>query len=74
MNYKFKPQKAILVAGIMAAAYAEACYQQATSAVCFQAGEAIDTFNWSDVSATHAYALARLVRERPPRRLWLSRV
>lgn len=44
MKYKFKPQTAILVAGIMAAAYAEACYQQVTSAYCgIAAGTPLNT-------------------------------
>ena len=49
MKYKFKPQKAILVAGVLAAAYAEACWYQNTSAVCFTAGAKVDQYgSWPD--------------------------
>ncbi len=43
MKYKFKPQTAILVAGIMAAAYSEACVQQATQVLCVTSGTSLST-------------------------------
>lgn len=47
MKYKFKPQTAILVAGMLAATYASACYYQQTSAVCYVSGDTVDTILWS---------------------------
>jgi len=46
MKYKFKPQTGILVAGMVAATYASACYYQGTSALCFASGATVDTILW----------------------------
>jgi hypothetical protein len=48
MNYKFKPRTALVVAGLVAATYAEACYyaQTATTTVCFSSGTTIDRMYW----------------------------
>lgn len=48
MRFKFKPQTGILVAGLLAATYAEACYYQGTSAVCVQSGTQVDAISWSN--------------------------
>ena len=48
MIYKFKPQTGILVAGLLIATYADACYYQATSAVCFNSGDTVDVICWPD--------------------------
>ena len=48
MKFSFKPQKAILVAGVAAAAYAQACYYQNTAVLCFQAATTVDRINWYD--------------------------
>lgn len=47
MKYSFKPQTALLVAGMVATAYAS-CYIQATSgtAVCFASGTTVDMINY----------------------------
>lgn len=54
MRYKFNPQKSILVAGLLATAYAQACYVQVSTGItCVNSGSTIDTFNWLDgVKAT----------------------
>ena len=44
MKFKFKPQTCVLVAGLAAASYAEACYYQLTSATCFNSGDTVDNF------------------------------
>ena len=48
MKFKFKPQTGILVAGILAATYAEACYYQTTSAVCIAASTTVDNIYWNN--------------------------
>lgn len=53
MKFIFKPQTSILVAGLLAAAYAEACYYQATSAVCIAAGTTgLDSWVWDNGGGT----------------------
>lgn len=47
MRFSFKPQTGVLVAGLLAATYAEACYYQTTSAVCIAAGTTVDSITWS---------------------------
>ncbi len=51
MKYKFKPQTGILVAGMLAATYASACYYQGTSALCFASGDTVDTIYWNGPTA-----------------------
>ena len=50
MRFSFKPQTGILVAGLLAATYAEACYYQTTSAVCVSAGTQVDTIRWNNTT------------------------
>src|SRR5271166_2167209 len=52
MKYKFKPQTCLLVAGLLAATYAEACYYQNTSVLCVANGVTVDTHNWLDNTGT----------------------
>jgi hypothetical protein len=52
MRFKFKPQTGILVAGLLAATYAEACYYQATGAVCVAAGTSVDDIYWNNTSGS----------------------
>jgi len=47
MKYKFKPQTGILVAGMLAASYASACFWQQTDAICFASGTSVDTIYWN---------------------------
>lgn len=60
MRFSFKPQTGILVAGLLAATYAEACYYQTTSAVCVAASTQVDQILWSNggSSYTPIYASA----------------
>jgi len=46
MKYKFKSQTGILVAGMLAATYASACFYSQTSAICFASGTTVDTIYW----------------------------
>ena len=55
MKFKFKPQTGILVAGLLAATYAEACYYQTTSAVCVPAGTQVDYFYWNNTYGTRPF-------------------
>ena len=49
MRYKFNPQKSIMVAGLLATAYAQACYiQVSTGITCETSGSTLDTFTWVD--------------------------
>lgn len=52
MKYKFKPQTAIMVAGLLATCYADACYYSGTQAVCFTSGSVVDGICWADGLAT----------------------
>lgn len=59
MKYTFKPRTGIIVAGLMAAVYAGSsqCWVQATSAVCWAAGETVDRIDWGSAgggSSAHA--------------------
>jgi hypothetical protein len=57
MRYKFNVQKSILIAGLMATSYAQACYyQQSTNSTCAPSGSTIDNFGWAD--GTPAYVIA----------------
>lgn len=57
MSYKFKPQKSILVAGLMAAAYAQACYVQvSTNYICEASGSTVDSFTWADGNQANVIA------------------
>src|SRR5689334_20953458 len=47
MGYKFKPQTGILVAGLLAATYAEACWYEGTSVLCVASGSTVDKIRWS---------------------------
>lgn len=47
MRFKFKPQTGLLVAGLLAASYSEACYYQGTSAVCIASGATVDGITWN---------------------------
>jgi hypothetical protein len=47
MKYKLKPQTALLVGGLLAASYANACLYQATSVLCAASGDTIDTIYWN---------------------------
>ena len=47
MKYKFKPQTGLLVAGLLAASYANACLYQATAVKCVASGDTIDTIYWN---------------------------
>lgn len=58
MRFKFKPQTGILVAGLLAATYAEACYYQGTSAVCVTAGSTVDDIAWSSATTVTRYITA----------------
>ena len=61
MKYKFKSQTGILVAGMLAATYASACYYQQTSALCFASGDTVDTIVWNGIfgpSQGTAYVIA----------------
>jgi hypothetical protein len=47
MNYKLQAQKAILVAGLMATAYAQACYViVSTGITCENSGSTVDSTSW----------------------------
>lgn len=48
MKFKFKPQTGVLVAGLLAAAYSEACYYQGTTAVCIASGTPVDQIWWNN--------------------------
>jgi hypothetical protein len=48
MRYKFNVQSSILVAGLVAASYAQACYYNYTSAKCFNSGDPVDVVFWPD--------------------------
>ena len=52
-NYVFRPQTGILIAGLLAASYAEACYTSAPSqAICFNAGDTVDQLTWHNGTDT----------------------
>ena len=49
MKYTFKTHKAVLVAGLLAATYAQACYYQTTkSFTCVLGGHTVDKITWLD--------------------------
>ncbi|HLH54026.1 MAG TPA: hypothetical protein VKY92_10480 [Verrucomicrobiae bacterium] len=50
MKYKFKLQKSLLVGGLLAATYAEACWVQTTSFLCVLSGAKVDDLTWADGS------------------------
>ena len=52
MKYKFKPQTCVLVAGLLAATYAEACFYQNTSVLCAANGAVVDAHGWLDGSGS----------------------
>jgi len=58
MKYKFKPQTGILVAGMLAASYASACFWQQTDAICFASGTSVDTIYWNGGGAGTAEVYA----------------
>ena len=47
MKYRFKPQTCLLVAGLLAATYSEACYYQNTSVLCVTSGSTVSTWTWN---------------------------
>jgi len=51
MKYKFKSQTGILVAGLLAASYANACFYQQTASLCFASGATVDTIYWAGDNA-----------------------
>jgi hypothetical protein len=50
MKYKLKPQTAILIAGLVSAAYGQTCYYT-TSMVCYYSGATVDTCNMNGNTA-----------------------
>lgn len=58
MKFKFKPQTGILVAGVLAATYAQACFYQQTQAVCVLAGSTVDSITWQDGNPTQRFVTA----------------
>jgi hypothetical protein len=49
MKFKFKPQTALMVGGLLAATYASACWIQGSTAVCFTSGTTVDRIHFDQV-------------------------
>ncbi|HEV2391609.1 MAG TPA: hypothetical protein VG146_04510 [Verrucomicrobiae bacterium] len=71
MKFKFKPQTAVLIGGMLAAAYAEACYYSNTTAICFVSGNQVDTIPWPDGTSTaNVYATGDFTANAPLDTRW----
>ena len=54
MRFKFKPQTAMLIGGLLAVSYSEACWYSGTKATCYVSGDQVDTITWADNGTTSA--------------------
>ena|SRR3974390_1673232 len=64
MKYRFNPQKSILVAGLMATAYAQACYVQVSTGItCESSGATVDSFTWVDGAAASVIATSNFTQD-----------